>query len=534
MDSPRTPKASSLSAELKDIIDKRNMLTTRSRMKVLSALDDITRQYIEEKEQSLRAQTIQEILTSEVAYLRQLEIIKEYFMTPLLKRRLLSQSSYTTLFENIETLYNVNGELLNELRQNPENVAQAFRKLAPFFKLYSVYAYNYKRALVLLQEIQQNDLTTMEFISSQETRPEVNSKLSSLLIAPIQRVPRYRLLLKEVLRHTTPRQKDYNDLQASLVEIEKVASHINALVAEYEDAQKLLELQKHISGRINLIKPGRKLIRQGPLMRVSRRGNSSFRRHFILLSDTLLYCKGSPEDSLTVCCLLPLNKCKVERVLSNGLFKVVCMHETLLVYSETGDSEAWIEDLQGAVKKYIECRQTLRKDSSSRVPMRKAKQFQTENNIKQRRRGKRPLSSCDPATESNNSDIIYINRDTESEGTSGGSNFFQALKRYKKSSSNELECTVNGKLKNWIDTAEKKTGSMENLNTFFHQTKRHEKHQCQNDSTGENNRMVSKENRRVTVNESDNSENMPLLSLKTVSHIFTKIGNTFKELFNRI
>jgi hypothetical protein len=137
---------------------------------------------------------------------------------------------------------------------------------------------------------------------------------------------------------------------ASLVEIEKVATHINFLVAEYEDTQRLLELQKHIVGCINLIKPGRKLIRQGPLMRVSRRGNTSFRRHFVLLSDTLLYCKGS-QESLTICCLLPLNKCKVERVLSNGLFKVVCMQETLLLYSENGDSEAWIEKLQAAVKK---------------------------------------------------------------------------------------------------------------------------------------------------------------------------------------
>lgn len=137
----------------------------------------------------------------------------------------------------------------------------------------------------------------------------------------------------------------------SLVEIDKVASHINDLVAEYEDTQKLLELQKHIVGSVNLIKPGRKLIRQGPLMRVSRRGNSSFRRHFVLLSDTLLYCKGNPDSSLTICCLLPLNKCKIERVLSNGLFKVVCLQETLLLYSENGDSEAWIEELQQAVKK---------------------------------------------------------------------------------------------------------------------------------------------------------------------------------------
>lgn len=72
-------------------------------------------------------------------------------MKPIQEKKLLNAMSYTTLFESIETLYNVNGELLKELKQNPDNVALAFRKLAPFFKLYSVYAYNYKRALILLQ-----------------------------------------------------------------------------------------------------------------------------------------------------------------------------------------------------------------------------------------------------------------------------------------------------------------------------------------------------------------------------------------------
>ncbi|XP_003427547.1 FYVE, RhoGEF and PH domain-containing protein 3 [Nasonia vitripennis] len=545
MDSPRTPKATSLSAELKEIIDQRNMLTTRTRMKVLKALDEIHQQNQTQREESLRAQTIQEILSSEVKYLRQLEIIMQFFMKPIQEKQLLNHNAYTTLFENIETLYNVNGELLKELKQNPENVAQAFCKLGPFFKLYSVYAYNYKRALVLLQEIQQNDPATREFISNQETRPEVSNKLSSLLIAPIQRVPRYKLLLQEVLRHTAPRQKDYNDLQASLVEIEKVARHINSLVAEYEDTQKLLELQKHISGPINLVKPGRKLIQQGPLMRVSRNGNTSFRRHFVLLSDTLLYCKGSPDDSLTVCCILPLNKCKIERVLSNGLFKVVCMQETLLLYAENGDSEAWIEVLQEAVKKYIECRQTLRKDSSSRVPMRKITQFQ-EDVIEKRGRRKRPLSANDPTMEalSNNSNIIYVNRDTETDATSPeGSMFSLALKRFKRASV-EIEPSVNLRIKSWIDGVKRKSVQTEETpaDNFFHQTKSTKPNPV-NQSQYLQNPYSSSHDEIVNCNtigegtavkqETNHSESHHILSFKTVGKFFTTVGNTLKDLFNR-
>lgn len=56
-----------------------------------------------------------------------------------------------TLLENIKTLYNISGELIKELKQDTENISGAFYKLAPFFKLYSVYAYDYEQLSTLLQ-----------------------------------------------------------------------------------------------------------------------------------------------------------------------------------------------------------------------------------------------------------------------------------------------------------------------------------------------------------------------------------------------
>ena len=50
---------------------------------------------------------------------------------------------------------------------------------------------------------------------------------------------------------------------------------------------------------------------------------------------------------------MPLSKCKIEKVLSNKLFKIICKQEVLLVYSEMGDSEEWITALQNAVKKVL-------------------------------------------------------------------------------------------------------------------------------------------------------------------------------------
>lgn len=294
----------------------------------------------------------------------------KFFLHPIIEKKLLNHALLNSSLDNVKTLYNISGELVKELKEDRGNIAGAFHKLAPFFKLYSVYAYEYEEILRLIQETREKQPELKNFLNRQETRPEVGRSLSSLLIIPIQRVPRYKLLLQEVLRYTSIKHKEYTLLQACLVEVEKAAVHTNDLVAQNEGTRRLLKLQKSIVNGVNLVKPGRKLTKEGTLMKVSRNRDTAYRRYFVLLNDTLLYCKGKPENSLIVRCVLPLNKCKVESVLSGGLFRVTCLEETLLLYSEDGDSKDWLQSLEKAIEKYTECRQTLRKDSSSRKPLR--------------------------------------------------------------------------------------------------------------------------------------------------------------------
>lgn len=70
-------------------------------------------------------------------------------MEPLKKADFVDGPTLSTLFGHVETLYRVNGELLRELKEG--DVAAAFLRLAPYFKLYSVYAYDYKQVLATLQ-----------------------------------------------------------------------------------------------------------------------------------------------------------------------------------------------------------------------------------------------------------------------------------------------------------------------------------------------------------------------------------------------
>lgn len=84
------------------------------------------------------------------------------------------------------------------------------------------------------------------------------------------------------------------------------------------------------------------------------------------------------ENSLDLCCIFPLKKCKINEIFA-GKFKLTCLNEGIILCSEdvqTGRS--WISAIREAIDMHIEIRKTIRKDSSKRLPMRKkqAKKFE--------------------------------------------------------------------------------------------------------------------------------------------------------------
>merc|ERR1719362_1992095 len=77
----------------------------------------------------------------------------------------------------------------------------------------------------------------------------------------------------------------------------------------------MLQLQSRLGDYFELIRPGRDLIKEGELQKISRKGVGP--RYFILLSDCLLYCsyQGSwagDNTSLKVSYTIPLNQLQVQ------------------------------------------------------------------------------------------------------------------------------------------------------------------------------------------------------------------------------
>lgn len=376
--------------ELKQVLYERNLLTAKSRRKVFSALDKQTSVATDHRN-AFRLQAIQEIVDSEKSYLRQLETLMNFFVNPLKEQAIINDASHTSLFGQIEMIYNLNGEFLKELEENLENVGKAFLKIAPFFKLYSVYAFDYRSSLLILQELSLKNPVFRKFLENNESRPEVCKKLNSLMIVPIQRIPRYKLLLEQVLLYTSPTEPDHKILKDSVKQIESTCSHINSVVEEQEITQMILNVQNSLVNRMpNIVKPGRKVVKEGVLFKVTRKGNQ-VKRFCVLMSDIFMYCKiikdrsknSVLENSLECCCIFPLKKCKVFE-LWPGNFKITCQGDGVILCTEDQRlGQSWVSILKEVIDIHIQCRKTLRKESSKRTPMRKkdVKHFEPDSII---------------------------------------------------------------------------------------------------------------------------------------------------------
>jgi len=77
---------------------------------------------------------------------------------------------------------------------------------------------------------------------------QVNQDLASFLTMPVQRIPRYILLLKNLLQRTPPMHPDGVGLNRALLEAKQLADRINEEKRRFENMQKVLHLEKVIDG----------------------------------------------------------------------------------------------------------------------------------------------------------------------------------------------------------------------------------------------------------------------------------------------
>lgn len=221
-----------------------------------------------------------------------------FFSSPLL-----SIQDHSKIFMNITLIHDFHKDFLKELTNEynnfplqPVRLGKKFLQFSPFLKLYTEYTNCYQNSVDTMQLC----LKKNNFAQWMDKHIRENMDclpLDSLLIMPIQRIPRYRLLLEEVIKYTPEEHIDYKDLCSALNLIKEIASFINERKRESENIDKIAKIQMNIKGlSMNLAHPSRRLLKRGELIRSNPETNAQESRYFYLLSDMMLCTSPVSSD----------------------------------------------------------------------------------------------------------------------------------------------------------------------------------------------------------------------------------------------
>lgn len=158
--------------------------------------------------------------------------------------------------------------------------------------MYTEYVNNHDSSTTLLKFLNSSKVPKarqfQRFCKNCENHREAQGlSLQSFLIMPIQRIPRYELLLKELLQNTGENHYDHKHILEALELVKVTAIHINEAVRLSENRQFISHLQSRFHGNQFLVAPHRVFIREGSLLRKTRSIPKSFT--FILFNDLLIY-----------------------------------------------------------------------------------------------------------------------------------------------------------------------------------------------------------------------------------------------------
>lgn len=180
--------------------------------------------------------------------------------------------------------------------------------------------------------------------------------LASLRIAPIQRVPRYLLVLQQMAASCAPASGLAGGLAAAIDACQSVAEQMNEAVRRSEREQRTAEIQEVLfRGCVRLAQPGRALILQRTLFKPTRWIRPRKAYCYMLFSDCLVYsqkCLGRSRMRH----VLPLAGMRLEPVkdsASSGMrnaWKIIGVNKTCFVQAKNAEIEQeWISALQDAI-----------------------------------------------------------------------------------------------------------------------------------------------------------------------------------------
>ncbi|KAJ6666142.1 hypothetical protein lerEdw1_001046 [Lerista edwardsae] len=232
------------------------------------ALEDSWQEIIEGTEALTRRQchqqeAIWELLHTEASYIKKLKVITDLFLCCLLNLQesgLLCEVEAESLFSNIQEIIqlhrmlwrSVMAPILDKARASralldPIDFFKGFKMFGSLFKPYIRYCMEEEACMEHMRNLLRDNELFRVYVTWAEKHKQCNRlKLSDMLVKPHQRLTKYPLLLKSVLKKTEePHTREA--IITMINSVERFINHVNSRMRQRQEQQRLVS----IVGRID-------------------------------------------------------------------------------------------------------------------------------------------------------------------------------------------------------------------------------------------------------------------------------------------
>eukprot|EP01116_Phalansterium_solitarium_P014729 TRINITY_DN3252_c0_g2_i2.p2 TRINITY_DN3252_c0_g2~~TRINITY_DN3252_c0_g2_i2.p2 ORF type:complete len:600 (-),score=233.08 TRINITY_DN3252_c0_g2_i2:85-1884(-) len=351
---------------------------------------------VRKKQQIKRGKIAHEILSSELSYTQALEQIVLLYDKPLRDlaaagRPVIPLDDLRVIMSDIEVIMNANSRFLDDLRlcvlrwSPAQRIGDLFLAMGSVLRVYTAYVENYPEAIDRLAKYRD----APAFVAYAERLKVARGHLESLLIMPIQRIPRYVMLLEDLLKNTWRDHQDYDDIAAAVITIREAAQLMNERKRAAEGRKRIFEIDSALSfdaksDRIaSLLAADRQLVREGSLMFVKPSGSKSKKpqpRQLFLFSDMLLIASAEKKGKLLCRKTVRLHKLLInDDVDPNGCELRMLVDDCDLpilhiIATSPQERDAWLSDFRLAITLHNE-RQRFIDEQQKKVSLEKANLF---------------------------------------------------------------------------------------------------------------------------------------------------------------
>ncbi|XP_017884010.1 FYVE, RhoGEF and PH domain-containing protein 4-like [Ceratina calcarata] len=328
---------------------------------------------------SKRARRVaEELLATEENYVRVLRLIDQVFQFKIDQENrahpMFPPETVQHMFSNIKSIYKFHNDfLLPQLQHRMENwetdsrIGDIMKNFAPFLKMYTEYVKNFDYAMNLIQSLQVK-IPRFAAVINEIQKMDECAKLSlpHHMLSPIQRLPRYQLLLKDYLKNLTEESADYEDTKKALDLVSTAANHSNDAMKKIDKFKKLLEIQENIYDTTDLVSATRELVKEGRIVKISARSGDHQERHLFLFSDLLLLCSirliPGPLYRLRAKFLIEnLNVIEGDNLETANSFYIRDAYKSVELYTHAAEEKtAWLEALFETMQEMMKRKASLK------------------------------------------------------------------------------------------------------------------------------------------------------------------------------